>query len=117
MLLYVCLPAPVSKPAVSQMCLSPEQMNISCSSEGDEVELMLTLDGVSLMQTSVSNVTISLHGQLTGSLMCRVWNNVSRDETVIHLTSCKGKVLKPVFFSKYQLFATILHFFHRPKGK
>ncbi|XP_042355731.1 uncharacterized protein LOC121952918 isoform X3 [Plectropomus leopardus] len=43
--------APVSKPAVSQMCLSPEEMNISCSSEGDEVELILTLDNVLLMRT------------------------------------------------------------------
>ncbi|XP_044079553.1 uncharacterized protein LOC122888777 [Siniperca chuatsi] len=109
--------APVSKPAVSQMCLSPEQMNISCSSEGDGVEFILTLDGLLLMQTtghsqslsnwtvnmqslagskpeqdkpSVSNVTISLHGQLTGNLMCNVRNNVSREETVIRLTSCKG---------------------------
>ncbi|XP_044079393.1 uncharacterized protein LOC122888710 [Siniperca chuatsi] len=109
--------APVSKPAVSQMCLSPEQMNISCSSEGDGVEFILTLDGLLLMQTtghsqslsswtanmqslagskpeqdkpSVSTVTISLQGQLTGNVMCRAWNNVSRDETVIHLKSCKA---------------------------
>ncbi|XP_070772805.1 uncharacterized protein [Enoplosus armatus] len=108
--------AAVSKPAVSQMCLSPEQMKISCSSEGDEVEFILTLDGHLLMQTrghsqspsswtanmteqdkpSVSNVTISLHGQLTGNLTCHVRNNVSRDETVIYLKSCKD-VSSPSF--------------------
>ncbi|XP_036975778.1 uncharacterized protein LOC119031424 [Acanthopagrus latus] len=100
----------VSKPAVSQMCLSPEQMNVSCSSEGGEVDFTLTLDGHLLLQTKgpslsqsswtinghsedkpgVSKVTISLYGQLTGRLMCRVQNNVSRDETTVHLTSCKG---------------------------
>nr|XP_046267467.1 uncharacterized protein LOC124071078 [Scatophagus argus] len=107
--------APVSKPAVSQTCLSPEQMIISCSSEGDEVEFTLTLDGLLLVQTrnhsqsqtnwtanmkplagsaaehkaSSSNVTISLHGQVTGSLKCHVGNKVSRDETIFHLTSCE----------------------------
>ncbi|XP_038563556.1 uncharacterized protein LOC119894916 [Micropterus salmoides] len=108
--------APVLKPAVSQMCLSQEEMNISCSSEGDGVEFILTLDGHSLIQSRghshspsnwtanmqsvagnktelrVSNVTISLQGQLTGNLQCNVWNNVSRDETVIHLQSCKDFV-------------------------
>lgn len=125
MLFYVCLPAPVSKPAVSQMCLSPEQMIVSCSSEGDVVKLILNLDGLLLMETrghsqslsswtsnmqplvvnktehnkpGVSDVTISLHGQPTGNLMCQVWNNVSRDETVIHLKSCKGTVLRGCFF-------------------
>ncbi|XP_040908207.1 uncharacterized protein LOC121191165 isoform X2 [Toxotes jaculatrix] len=93
--------APVSKPAVSQMCLSPEVMKVSCSSEGDGVEFILTLDSNLLIPTgarstdeqhqpSVSNVTISLHGQLIGNLTCTVQNNVSREETVIHLTSCKG---------------------------
>ncbi|KAI9527283.1 hypothetical protein NQZ68_032154 [Dissostichus eleginoides] len=112
--------APVSKPAVSQMCLSPELMNISCSSEGDEVEFMLTLNGLVLMQTrghsqspsgyrtanmesvadslaiqsetSVSNVTISMQCQQTGDLLCRVSNNFSRDETVTHLKNCQGCV-------------------------
>ncbi|XP_071317339.1 hepatic and glial cell adhesion molecule-like isoform X3 [Trachinotus anak] len=93
--------APVSEPAVSQMCLSPEQMKVSCSSEGDRVEFILTLDSNLLIQTragntdkqltaGVSNVTIILHGQLTGVLTCNVRNNVSREETFIHLTSCKG---------------------------
>ncbi|XP_019120091.2 uncharacterized protein LOC109139802 [Larimichthys crocea] len=107
---------PVSKPAVSQMCLSPEQMNISCSAEGDRVEFILTLDSFLLMQTrgnsqspssstmntqspagsktgpdkaSVSTITISLNGQLTGNLMCQVWNNVGKEETVIQLKRCQ----------------------------
>ncbi|XP_022618377.1 uncharacterized protein LOC111234514 [Seriola dumerili] len=110
------LQAPVSEPAVSQMCLSPEHMKVSCSSEGDGVEFILTLDSQLLIDTrdhslspsnwttntqwltgsaakqdtsSVSNVTLSLHGQLTGNLMCNVRNNVSRDKTAIHLKSCK----------------------------
>ncbi|XP_051256238.1 uncharacterized protein LOC127363592 isoform X3 [Dicentrarchus labrax] len=96
-----------------------EQMNISCSSEGEEIEFILTLDGHLLIQTrdhshsqssstldtlplagstdnqhkpSVSIVTISLHGQLTGNFMCNVRNNISGKETVIHLTSCKVSI-------------------------
>nr|XP_029138548.1 uncharacterized protein LOC110004228 isoform X1 [Labrus bergylta] len=111
---HVEIEAPVSKPAVSQTC-SSEQINISCSSEGDGVEFRLTLDGNLLMQTrdnsqflnssrvniqsltgtrttqdepSLKHVTISLKGQLAGSLMCIVWNNVSREETVIQLKIC-----------------------------
>lgn len=106
---------------MSQMCLSPEQMKVSCSSEGDGVEFILTLDGHLLTQTrdhsqspinwtvdamslngstdnqhkpNVSNITVSLHGSLTGNLTCNVWNNFSRDETVFHLKSCKGTVFK-----------------------
>ncbi|KAM4544855.1 sodium-dependent phosphate transport protein 2A-like [Odontesthes bonariensis] len=99
--------APVSKPAVFQMCLSSEQMTVTCSSEGDEAELTFTLDDQLLLQTrehgqslsscsagkcSVSSISINLHGQLTGSLMCQVWNNVSREQTVTHLTPCKAGV-------------------------
>ncbi|XP_056253916.1 CD48 antigen-like [Seriola aureovittata] len=98
-----CLSAPVSEPALSQMCLSSEQMKVSCSSEGDGVEFIWTLDGNLLIQTraestlkhhapSVPNVTISLHGQLTGILTCNVRNNVSTKETFIHLTSCKDSI-------------------------
>ena len=121
--LYICLSAPVSKPAVSQTCLSPEQMNISCSSMGDGVEFILTLDGLLLMQTrdhsqsqscstldtpslsgstdnqhraKISTITISVPGQLTGNLMCNVQNNVSREETVIQLASCKGSVFQEI---------------------
>ncbi|XP_051256237.1 T-cell surface antigen CD2-like isoform X2 [Dicentrarchus labrax] len=117
--MHLEIKAPVSKPDVSQMCLSPEQMNISCSSEGEEIEFILTLDGHLLIQTrdhshsqssstldtlplagstdnqhkpSVSIVTISLHGQLTGNFMCNVRNNISGKETVIHLTSCKVSI-------------------------
>ncbi|XP_060911099.1 uncharacterized protein LOC132988030 isoform X2 [Labrus mixtus] len=116
--------SPVSKPAVSQMC-SSEQINISCSSEGDGVEFRLTLDGNLLMQTrdnsqflnssrvniqsltgtrttqdkpSLKHVTISLKSQLTGSLMCIVWNNVSREETVIQLKICTVPSLQVLKF-------------------
>ncbi|CAK6976288.1 uncharacterized protein LOC122995085 isoform X1 [Scomber scombrus] len=87
-------------------------MEVSCSSEGDEVQFIFSLDDHLLMQTRtynhsqqnwtvdtqslttdkahVSNVSINLYGQLIGNLTCRVWNNFSRDETVIHLKSCKG---------------------------
>ncbi|XP_026185216.1 uncharacterized protein LOC113143638 [Mastacembelus armatus] len=104
--------APVSEPAMSQICLSPEQREVSCSSEGEGAEFILSLDGQLLVQTinhtlspsnwtarikspakqdgfSVSNITVSLHGELTGSLMCNVWNNVSQHETIIHLADCK----------------------------
>ncbi|XP_042355495.1 uncharacterized protein LOC121952742 [Plectropomus leopardus] len=113
--MHLEIQAPVSKPAVSQICLSPEQMNISCSSEGDGVEFILTLDGYSLIQTRghrqsphssaanmesparsqteqdtpiISKVTISLYGQLIGNLMCQVLNNVSTDKAGLYLTGC-----------------------------
>ncbi|KAM3602134.1 uncharacterized protein V6R79_024869 [Siganus canaliculatus] len=89
--------APASKPVVSQTCLSSQQINISCSSEGDQLEYLLTLDNVLLikgrdqeLKPSASSVTVSFHGELTGNLKCRVQNSVSREETVISLTGCKG---------------------------
>ncbi|XP_031730039.1 uncharacterized protein LOC116398120 [Anarrhichthys ocellatus] len=112
--MHLELQVPVSKPAVSQMCLSPElQRNISCSSEGDAVQFMLTLNGLLLVPTRchsqtprtrtespsgyntepeqprVSHVTVGLHSEQTGKLTCRVWNNFTKDETVIHLKSCR----------------------------
>lgn len=118
------------------MCLSSEQMNITCCSGGDEVEFSLTLNGNLLMQTrgpsqsknnwpniqplassetkdkTCVHFTISLYGQLTGPLMCCVWNNVSKDETVVYLTGCKGTVLERCFllFSKYNHFTNFSHF-------
>ncbi|XP_039474064.1 uncharacterized protein LOC120442211 [Oreochromis aureus] len=92
--------APVSEPAISQMCLSPEQKTVSCFSEGDEVEFTLSLHDNSLIQTrpketdnhNVLNITISLHGQMMGNLTCIVQNNVSREQRVIRLRSCTDKV-------------------------
>ncbi|KAL3970759.1 T-cell surface glycoprotein CD2 [Sarotherodon galilaeus] len=98
--------APVSKPTLSQTCLSPEQMKISCFSEGDGVQLILSLDGqkhiqrndqnkpLTIWTAGFSSLIIILDGKLTGNLMCQVWNNVSRDETVIHLAACRGRVCK-----------------------
>lgn len=98
--------APVSKPGLSQKCLSSEQMKVSCFSEGDGVRFILTLDGQILTQSNDHNqslnistshfsyLTINLHGKLTGNLSCQVWNNISRNETVIHLAACKGRVFK-----------------------
>ncbi|XP_034539090.1 uncharacterized protein LOC117812457 [Notolabrus celidotus] len=109
--LHLFIQAPVSKPAVSQVCSSAEQRSINCSSEGEEVEFIFTLDSVKLVQMrdhsqflnsravnmegakteqDLHFVSISLPGQLTGNLKCSVWNKVSREETVIHLNSCKG---------------------------
>lgn len=108
--MITCLPAPVSKPTLSQTCLSPEQMKISCFSEGDVVQLILSLDGQILIQSNdhnqsltiwtaeFPNVTIILDGKLTGNFMCEVWNNVSRDETVIPLAACSGRVFKRKIF-------------------
>ncbi|KAM3602138.1 uncharacterized protein V6R79_024869 [Siganus canaliculatus] len=98
--------APASKPVVSQTCLSPQQMNISCSSEGDQLEYILTLDNVLLikgrdqeLKPSASSVTVSFHGELTGNLKCRVQNSVSSAETVISLTGCKGEPVYSFHFS------------------
>ncbi|XP_035761281.1 uncharacterized protein LOC118453808 [Neolamprologus brichardi] len=92
--------APVSKPAVSQMCLSPEQRKVSCSSEGDDVAFIFLLDDNLLIKTqsnisenhNISNVTISLHDQLLGKLMCIVQNNISRQQTIIHLIRFAGNI-------------------------
>ncbi|KAI3373860.1 hypothetical protein L3Q82_022440 [Scortum barcoo] len=115
--IHLKIQAPVSKPTVSQTCLSPEQMKVSCSSEGDELEFILSLDsqlhtqirdrsqtpsswttdtpplagrGDKQRKPGVSSVAISLHGQLMGNFTCNVRNNASREESVIHLKSCKG---------------------------
>ncbi|XP_024862785.2 uncharacterized protein LOC112450684 [Kryptolebias marmoratus] len=97
--------APISKPAVSQTCSSPESTAVTCLSEGEELKFLLTLDGHSLLETKtpsqhfskstdgnprVSSVSINISGQLIGNLVCRVWNNFSRDETAFYLTACKG---------------------------
>ncbi|XP_035761279.1 uncharacterized protein LOC118453806 [Neolamprologus brichardi] len=95
--------APVSEPAVTQMCLSPKQMTVSCFSEGDQVEFILSLDDKLLIQTTansienrnISNVTINLPGQLMESLTCVAQNNVSRKQNITHLTSCTAPVSKP----------------------
>ncbi|XP_029029340.1 uncharacterized protein LOC114869339 [Betta splendens] len=94
--------APVSKPEVSQTCLSPKQSVVCCSTEGDGVEFIWSLDDNILEQTraestnkstsEVSNVTISLHGQLTGNLACITQNDISSEQTVIQLRSCKGSI-------------------------
>ncbi|XP_055358066.1 uncharacterized protein LOC121202735 [Betta splendens] len=99
------VPDPVSKPEVSQTCLSPEQSVVCCSTEGDGVEFIWSLDNNILIQTraestnkptsEVSNVTISLHGQLTGNLACITQNDISSEQTVIQLRSCKAPVSKP----------------------
>lgn len=91
----------MSEPAVSQVCLSRKQMTVSCSSEGDEAELILSGDNKTKLQptangkenNNISNVTINLPGQLMGNLTCVAQNIVSREQTIIHLTSCAGSVL------------------------
>ncbi|CAI5642986.1 unnamed protein product [Oreochromis niloticus] len=102
----ICLKihAPVSKPTLSQTCLSPEQIKVNCFSEEDGVQIILSLDGQILIQSNdhnqsltictaeFSNVTIILDGNLTGNLICQIWNNISRDETVIPLAACRGSV-------------------------
>ncbi|XP_043996288.1 uncharacterized protein LOC122844665 [Gambusia affinis] len=99
---HIKIQKPVSKPAVSLKCSSPDQRTVTCSSYGDEVEFLLTLDGHSLVQTrgilsnctgekfNGTNVCISIYGQLTGGLRCQVWNKVSREDSGIHLTACNG---------------------------
>ncbi|XP_008286208.1 uncharacterized protein LOC103361797 [Stegastes partitus] len=101
-IVHLEIQGPVSKPVVSQTCLSEKQMQVSCSTEGDNVEFLMTLDGYVLIQTSDYNqslsswtaeklcVDIKLYGQLTGNVTCRVWNKVSRDETVHPLSACGG---------------------------
>ncbi|XP_030009224.1 uncharacterized protein LOC115432493 [Sphaeramia orbicularis] len=99
--LHLEIQAPVSKPAVSQVCLSSQQMKVSCSCEGDDVGFILHLDDVPVMPTlcraphsselSVSDVTVSLHGLVTGNLKCLVFNNISREETILHLKSCRDE--------------------------
>ncbi|KAF7206321.1 uncharacterized protein [Nothobranchius furzeri] len=95
--------AQVPKPTVSQVCFSPELMAVTCSSKGDGTEISMTVDdnvliqskhGQSLSSTGrnsrASSVSINIHGQLTGNLVCQVWNNYSRNKTIFPLTACKG---------------------------
>lgn len=116
--IYLCLSAPVLEPAISQLCLSPEQKIISCSSEGDEPEFMLFLDDNLLLQTttkstekhSISKVTITLHAQLMGKLACIVQNNVSRRQKIILITSCTGNYIKLFNYILYHYFKKIYLF-------
>ncbi|XP_029029950.1 uncharacterized protein LOC114869693 [Betta splendens] len=104
---HLLIQAPVSQPVVSQLCLSPGQMKVSCSSEGEAAELTLTLDermlsptnctggnlplaesGAERHKPNVSHVTVCLSARLTGSLVCTAWNMVSRQETLVHLKDC-----------------------------
>ncbi|KAG7215900.1 hypothetical protein INR49_002536, partial [Caranx melampygus] len=93
----------VSKPAVSQVCLSPDQMLVSCFCEGDGVEFSLTLNGQSLTQTRAGstdeqhkpNVTISLYSNSTGTLTCNVHNNVSRNIAEDQIVYSDIEVIKP----------------------
>ncbi|XP_023198592.1 uncharacterized protein LOC111610143 [Xiphophorus maculatus] len=121
---HVKIQKPVSKPAVSQKCFSPDQRTVTCSSYGDEVEFLLTLDGHSLIQSrgiinnctdekfNVTNVCISIYGQLTGGLRCQVWNKVSRKNSGIHLTACKGSgsFIVPVLAAATAVFLVVLGF-------
>ncbi|MEQ2220995.1 hypothetical protein ILYODFUR_011265, partial [Ilyodon furcidens] len=92
---------PVSHPAMFQACLSPEQRIVNCSAEGDDTEFSFSLDNNPLMQTKAGSpknksITISLSGQLTGNLHCKVQNKVSSKQTVIHLTSCEAACFRTV---------------------
>lgn len=89
--------------------LSPDRLTVSCSSEQYDLEFIFSLDTNVLIQTranspekqSISNATMSLHGQLMGKLMCMiVQNNVSREQTTIHLTGCSG-ITVVVFLSSF----------------
>ncbi|XP_047463313.1 uncharacterized protein LOC125021335 [Mugil cephalus] len=110
--IHVEIQAPVSKPAVSQTCLSPEQMKVSCSSEGDGAEIILSLENNLLIPSGATekhDVTVTLYGQMTGNLMCDVQNNVSREQTVIHLTKCQDNKFIFQTESMYRIFLTLSH--------
>ncbi|KAM9728519.1 uncharacterized protein ACNS7B_016426 [Menidia menidia] len=85
--------AAVTQPAVSHRYLSAEQMTVSCSAEGDEVNLTLSLDNNTLIHSrpestesqTLTEITIRLHGQLVGKLVCDVQNNVSRKQTDVQV--------------------------------
>ncbi|CAG5871727.1 unnamed protein product, partial [Menidia menidia] len=91
--------AAVTQPAVSHRCLSAEQMTVSCSAEGDEVDFTLSLDNNILIHSTpertesqtLTEITIRLHGQLVGKLVCDVQNNVSRKQTDVQVTGCGSR--------------------------
>ncbi|MED6271602.1 hypothetical protein CHARACLAT_021958 [Characodon lateralis] len=84
-----------------QACLSPEKRTVNCSAEGDDTEISFSIDNNPLIQTKAGSaknksVTISLSGQLTGNLHCKIQNKVSSKQTAIHLTSCEGVLFPTV---------------------
>lgn len=134
MLLNVCVPAQVSVPAVSQMCLSPEQMSITCSSRGDEVEFNLTLDGHSLMETgghgqsqknwpanrqplagskTEDKSSTSAYPESSQDTWCVVFGTMSAEtKQLFTWRAAKVPCLKGAFFlSTYNRFTNISHFF------
>ncbi|KAM9728520.1 uncharacterized protein ACNS7B_016427 [Menidia menidia] len=78
-------------------------MTVSCSAEGDEVDFTLSLDNNTLIHSrpeitesqSLTEITIRLHGQLVGKLVCDVQNNVSRKQTDVQVTGCGSRAGGP----------------------
>ncbi|KAM4620366.1 sodium-dependent phosphate transport protein 2A-like [Polymixia lowei] len=78
-------------------CRRKKGKKVSCSSEGEGLELNWSLDSQSLTGNTTDQATpstsansiIILNGQQAGSLTCSVQNRVSSSETTIQLTTCE----------------------------
>ncbi|KAJ8254723.1 hypothetical protein GJAV_G00196450 [Gymnothorax javanicus] len=85
---------PVSRPLVSQLCLSTGEIKVSCSSSGDYPEYNWTLEHLPLNGTkaflSNETKTVILKKGVSGLITCKVSNRVSQEKTTQELRKCPG---------------------------
>eukprot|EP00063_Salmo_salar_P010216 XP_013985051.1 PREDICTED: uncharacterized protein LOC106563742 [Salmo salar] len=82
--------APVSEPVLSHLCLPHGETVVTCSSEGDGLQYIWTLNAQNLTR-SVANdhyqsSDIILKSDVTGTLTCMVQNKVSNSNSTIDLS-------------------------------
>ncbi|XP_043984026.1 uncharacterized protein LOC122837618 isoform X2 [Gambusia affinis] len=92
--LQLIVEAPVSSIKIVSECLSQGQMKVSCQSEtGDSLQYNWTLDGRTLTDSelfSENNETevIVLRQNISGRLVCSVWNRFSSLSTEKTISTC-----------------------------
>ncbi|XP_064181580.1 uncharacterized protein LOC135249865 isoform X14 [Anguilla rostrata] len=85
---------PVSRPALSQLCLSHGEIRASCSSTGEDPQYSWTLNnslldgGVAFLSNETQ--TIILRRNVSGSITCIASNRVSSENTTQELHKCQG---------------------------
>ncbi|KAF5893324.1 uncharacterized protein DAT39_016958, partial [Clarias magur] len=83
----------VSSVKVHYSCSSPGVMNVSCSSDGDNLRFNWTSDLNKNLQLENGNRTLILVKDLHGKVICSVENHVSRDHITAELHPCPDRLL------------------------
>ncbi|XP_051514058.1 uncharacterized protein LOC127417862 [Myxocyprinus asiaticus] len=85
--LPVIVEAPIGSVEVSIKCWSSGEKRASCSSEGDQLIFIWTLNGQKLENR---NNTIHLDEETSGNITCTVNNHVSQGQNTISVNRCPG---------------------------